>query len=77
MPRPGQPHKPYSRTRPPSPTDLDRRQAARFLGVSERTVERWSADGRLSSFLFGGSRWWPRGALQAAMDEARTGVQRF
>lgn len=72
MPRPGQAHKAYSRTRPPSPGDLDRRQAARFLGVSERTLERWTVAGRLpGTFLFGGSRWWPRGCLQRAMDEAR------
>lgn len=78
MPSPGSPdHRTYRRTRPPSPDALDRDGAAEFLGISRRTLTRWTADGRLSSFMFAGTRWYPRGALQRYMDTCRTGVQRF
>lgn len=73
-PKPG--HRPYERTRPPSPDALGRDEAAAFLGVSKGTLFRWTRAGRLATFTFAGASWWLRHDLQAVLDDARSEVTR-
>ncbi len=47
-------------------TDLDVAEAARALGVTERTIRRWLKDGRLAGFKVGGRVRIPERAVREA-----------
>lgn len=47
---------------------LTKTEAAALLGISTRTLERYERDGRVTSRLRGGARWYSRSALQSLGD---------
>src|ERR1700740_2559445 len=51
-------------------------QAARFLGVAQSTIRKWSDQGRVPAFYTpGGHRRYRRGALEAFLDRSGPGAR--
>src|SRR5437867_13061682 len=65
----------YNRRAPTSEPDwLTPRQAAKFLGVAQSTIRKWSDQGRVPAFYTpGGHRRYRRGDLEAFLDRSGPG----
>lgn len=63
-------HLPVPAPAPPNPW-LSRREAAKYIGVSPATLQRYQADGLIPFSKIGGRVWYRRDDLDAALDSHR------